>query len=102
MSEYRYLLDTNILSDLIKNPAGPVAQKVISPHIELICCTNLIVACELRYGACKKGSPRLTARVEQLLSTLPVLPWRKMLRISTERSGPPWSVPVSPSGATTC
>jgi len=32
------------------------------------------VACELRYGAAKKDSPALSARVEQLLSTIEVLP----------------------------
>lgn len=73
MSLYRYVLDTNILSDLIKNPTGSAARKIAAPDIEPFCCTSLIIACELRYGAYKKGSPRLTARVDQLLHTLPVL-----------------------------
>lgn len=68
-----YLLDTNILSDLIRNPFGPVAQ-----HIEVVgakaVCTSIIVAAELRYGCAKKGSPRLQARVEEILATIPVLP----------------------------
>jgi tRNA(fMet)-specific endonuclease VapC len=34
----------------------------------------LIVACELRYGTQKKGSDALTARVEQLLDTIDVIP----------------------------
>ncbi|CAK8712935.1 Ribonuclease VapC [Candidatus Electrothrix aarhusensis] len=96
MNEYRYLLDTNILSDIIKNPAGSVAQKVTRPHIEPACCTNLIVVCELRYGAYKKGDPRLTARVEQLLNTLPVLPLEENvahqygeIRTVLERAGQP-------------
>jgi tRNA(fMet)-specific endonuclease VapC len=71
---YRYLLDTNILSDLIKHPNGIIAQKIATSDIEQLCCTSLIVACELRYGACKKGSPQLSAKVEQLLDILPVLP----------------------------
>ena len=70
---YRYLLDTNILSDLIKHPDGTVAQKIAVAGIEQLCCTSLVVACELRYGACKKSSPKLTAKVEQLLDILPVL-----------------------------
>lgn len=73
MTEYRYLLDTNILSDLIRNPTGIVARKIAASDIEQACCTSLIVACELRYGTCKKGSSMLTSRVEQLLHTLPVL-----------------------------
>ena len=56
----RYLLDTNIVSDLIRNPQGRVAA-----HIKRVgeaqVCTSIIVAAELRYGATKKGSPRLTS-----------------------------------------
>jgi tRNA(fMet)-specific endonuclease VapC len=54
----RYLLDTNIVSDLVRNPQGKVARqvrKVGEKHV----CTSIIVAAELRYGANKKRSPRL-------------------------------------------
>jgi len=74
MAKFRYLLDTNILSALIKQPAGKIAEKIATLGNEKLCCTSLIVACELRYGACKKGSDALTARVEQLLDTIDVIP----------------------------
>ena len=48
----RYLLDTNILSDLVRNPQGLVAQK-ISEAGEKSVCTSIIVASELRFGAKK-------------------------------------------------
>jgi tRNA(fMet)-specific endonuclease VapC len=96
MSSYRYLLDTNILSDLVKNPAGAAARKIALPSIEQACCTSLIVACELRYGACKKGSSVLSARVEQILTALPVLPLEEetarhyaKIRTELERMGQP-------------
>jgi len=67
------LLDTNIISALIRDPAGPAAR-----HIERVghrqVCTSVIVAAELRYGCAKKGSAKLSARVESLLDTIPVLP----------------------------
>jgi tRNA(fMet)-specific endonuclease VapC len=70
----RYLLDTNIVSDLIRNPQGRVAA-----HIKKIgetqICTSIIVAAELRYGATKKGSPRLTAQLEAVLGVLEILPF---------------------------
>ncbi len=69
----RYLLDTNILSDLIKNPQGQAAQRISSAG-EASVCTSIVVAAELRYGAEKKGSPKLAERVELLLSALEVLP----------------------------
>jgi tRNA(fMet)-specific endonuclease VapC len=68
----RYLLDTNIVSDLVRNPQGRIAQ-----HIRELgegnVCTSIIVAAELRYGAAKKGSPRLSAQLEAIMDVLDVL-----------------------------
>lgn len=69
----RYLLDTNILSDLIRNPQGRVAEHIRRVG-EALVCTSIIVAAELRYGATKKDSPRLTAQVEAVLGAFDVLP----------------------------
>jgi tRNA(fMet)-specific endonuclease VapC len=76
MAELRYLLDTNILSDLIRNPGGRVVQQVALEG-EAAICTSIVVACELRYGAAKKGSARLSERIENLLESLEVLPLDK-------------------------
>jgi len=72
----RYLLDTNILSDLIKNPKGLVARKIemLPPKERDALSTSIIVASELRYGATKKGSHNLSARIDQLLGAIDVLP----------------------------
>lgn len=68
----RYLLDTNILTDLIKNPAGRVKEHIARVG-ETNVCTSIIVACELRFGARKKNAPILTARIEALLQAIEVL-----------------------------
>lgn len=68
-----YLLDTNILSDLIRNPDGPAARRIEQLGPKAIF-TSIIVASELRYGCAKKGSPKLLAKVAGLLETIPVLP----------------------------
>jgi len=73
MNTFVYLLDTNIISDMIRNPSGMVAQQ-IAQRGENSVCTSIVVACELRYGARKKGSAPLAARVEAILSVLEVLP----------------------------
>lgn len=49
MVPFKYLLDTSILSDLIKHPDGNAAQKIAGLEDENLCCTSVIVACELRY-----------------------------------------------------
>ena len=68
-----YLLDTNIISDLIRNPSGAVARHIETIEVKDIF-TSIIVAAELRYGCAKKGSLKLTEKVENLLATIPVLP----------------------------
>lgn len=69
----RYLLDTNIISDLVKQPQGAVAKKITEVG-EAAVFTSLIVACELRYGVAKKGSQRLGNQVESILSALEIAP----------------------------
>ena len=72
MAEFTYLLDTNILSNLIRDPAGSVARRISEKGEETVC-TSIVVACELRFGAEKKRSASLQARVEELLTVLDVL-----------------------------
>ena len=70
----RYLLDTNIISDLVKNPQGKAAKRIERAG-EANVCTSIIVAAELRYGCAKSGSPRLRKAVEALLDEMTVLPF---------------------------
>jgi tRNA(fMet)-specific endonuclease VapC len=69
-----YMLDTNIISDLIKNPHGKVAKRIAKVGENNIC-TSVIVAAELRYGCAKSGSKRLLKAVEDLLGEMKVLPF---------------------------
>jgi tRNA(fMet)-specific endonuclease VapC len=68
-----YLLDTNIVSDLVRNPQGPIAAHLRKAGESRVA-TSILVASELRYGAEKKGSPRLTLQLESVLGALQVLP----------------------------
>ena len=62
---YQYLLDTNIISDLVRHPQGQIFQR-ISAVGEVSICTSIIVACELRFGAEKTGSARLINQIESI------------------------------------
>ena len=68
------MLDTNIISEALRNPSGPLVRYVARFDVGLIA-TSAIVASEMRYGACKKGSPRLSERVEQILGRIEILPY---------------------------
>ena len=52
----RYMLDTNILSDLIRNPQGKAAKRIARAEDEI--CLSIIAAAELRYGCAKGGAAR--------------------------------------------
>lgn len=89
----RYLLDTNIVSDLVRNPQGRISQRIRTVG-EAQVCTSIIVAAELRYGSAKKGSPRLAAQLDAVLSALEVLAFEApadttygSLRARLEQSG---------------
>jgi tRNA(fMet)-specific endonuclease VapC len=69
----RYVLDTNILSDLVRNPNGQVAQNIRRVG-ESNVCTSVIAAAELRYGAEKKQSPKLTSQVTAILDAIEIVP----------------------------
>jgi tRNA(fMet)-specific endonuclease VapC len=91
----RYLLDTNVVSDLVRNPQGKVAQRIRKVG-EGEVCTSIIVAAKLRYGAAKKGSPRLSSQLEVVLGVLEVLPFETpadaaygLLRTRPEQAGSP-------------
>ncbi|TDF64098.1 type II toxin-antitoxin system VapC family toxin [Cupriavidus sp. L7L] len=68
-----FLLDTNIISDAIRNTRGACAARIEATDPDSLC-TSIIVAAELRFGAAKKGSSALSQRVGQALAGLRVLP----------------------------
>ena len=70
----RYLLDTNIVSDLVRNPGGRITAKIAEIG-EANVATSAIVAAELRYGAAKKNSVRLTAQLEAVLGVMEIIPF---------------------------
>jgi tRNA(fMet)-specific endonuclease VapC len=91
----RYLLDTNVVSDLVRRPQGASATRVAQVGADEVC-TSIVVAAELRYGALKRGSARLTAQLDRVLAALPVLPLDSpaehayaRIRVQLERHGTP-------------
>jgi tRNA(fMet)-specific endonuclease VapC len=70
----RYLPDTNIISNLIRNPQGKAAKRIARVGEDNIC-TSIIVAAELRCGCARSGSPRLLKAVEDSLGEIDVLPF---------------------------
>ncbi|MFZ2004512.1 MAG: type II toxin-antitoxin system VapC family toxin [Stellaceae bacterium] len=89
----RYLLDTNIVSDLIRNPGGRVAAWIEKVGQQSVF-TSIIVAAEIRYGIVKSRSTRLASQLLPIFETLEILPFEAPadmhygeLRASLERTG---------------
>jgi tRNA(fMet)-specific endonuclease VapC len=91
----RFLLDTNIVSDLIRHPQGRAAAKIAEVGEDAVA-TSIIVAAELRYGAAKKASARLASQLEAVLNALEVIAFEApadtsygAARVSVEAAGTP-------------
>lgn len=77
----------------MRNPSGPLANKIDATNNSDLC-TSIIVACELRFGAEKRGSRKLLASVEATLEEFDVQPLTEdadlhyaRLRTQLERQG---------------
>lgn len=95
MSARRYLLDTNILSQLVRQPQGPIAERIAKVGEDSVF-TSSIVACEMRFGAAKRGSAKLKRQVEAVLGAVEIQAFEAdadrhyaAIRASLERKGTP-------------
>ena len=95
MAGLRYMLDTNVVSGIVREPGGVIARRAAALEPGSIA-ISVIVAAELRYGAVRRGSARLTRQLEAVLSAIETLPLAApadrhygMIRRALERIGRP-------------
>lgn len=70
-----YLLDTNAISHMMRDPQGTVAQRVLSAAAQgqqTTVCTSVIVQCELLFGLRKRPNPRWTSNYQRVMATIEV------------------------------
>jgi tRNA(fMet)-specific endonuclease VapC len=70
----RYLLDTNILSDLVRNPRGKTGCRLRQVG-ESAVLTSIIAAAEARFGVAKSGSNELAIQLARVLQKLDIAPF---------------------------
>lgn len=95
MAAVRYLLDTNVVSQIVRRPDGDLARRVAALEAGSFA-VSVIVAAGLRYGAERRGSERLAEQLELVLSAIDVLPLEEpadrhygAIRADLERVGRP-------------
>jgi tRNA(fMet)-specific endonuclease VapC len=67
----RFMLDTNIVSDLVRRPHGRIAKRIAEVG-ETRVFTSIIVAAELRSAAARKASPQLEEQLASVLRAIEV------------------------------
>jgi len=90
-----YMLDTNMVSGALRNPRGSVAKRIGRLSSDVLS-VSIIVAAELRFGALRRNSKALTARIEGFLARINVLPLESgadahyaQVRVAFEQAGKP-------------
>ena len=93
----RYLLDTNVISNLIRFPEGKAAKRIGGLKIGELG-TSIIVSAELKFGYMKRASKKLQRLIEASLASFEVAPWEApadlayaQLRTHLESKGRPIS-----------
>jgi len=66
------MLDTNIVSELARNPQGAVTKRIATVGPDAIC-VSIITAAELRFACAQKDSAKFLAQIEAILASLQVL-----------------------------
>lgn len=93
------MLDTNILSDMMRNPRGAAniaLQRRLVEQPDLQVAASVVVDCEIRFGLQRKGSVKLDKAYADLLQVVEILPLEggvaphyTRIRIHLEQVGTP-------------
>ncbi len=70
----RYLLDTNIVSDIVRNPRSSAARQLRRVGMADVC-ISIIVAAELRFGLARGGSSETAQKIVQALGQFSIMPF---------------------------
>lgn len=94
MKTSRYMLDTDTCSFAIRG--GDKKLRTALQRQADALCVSAITAAELRFGALKKGSPRISEAVSFFLGLVDVVPWTEdaadhyaSIRVHLETAGQP-------------
>lgn len=91
----RYMLDTNIVSDLIRQPRGDAAQRLKQVPASYVSISVFVVG-EVHFGLLRKQATMQRARFDELLARISVAPFEQPaeqayaeVRLAVERQGKP-------------
>ena len=95
----KFLLDTNIISDMMQNPQGRAMKQLLASlqrDPQAAVCTSVVVDCELQFGLTKVPSTKRSDAYKNTIKHIEVLPFNidavthyATLRTELERAGTP-------------
>ena len=72
-----YMLDTNIVSHMMREPLGVASQRVLDANASMQAsrvCTSVIVLCELQFGLRRRTHARWATHYQRVMADLEVAP----------------------------
>lgn len=95
MSAWRVMLDTNIVSHIMRYPNSGTADRMATYAPDELAISSVVLS-ELLFGAVRVGSKKLRAQIDFVLQTTTVLPYEAgaaeqyaAIRAHLEREGTP-------------
>jgi tRNA(fMet)-specific endonuclease VapC len=70
---YQYMLDTNIVSAMVRKPHGALAGKLSGIDTASIC-ISIVVAAEIRFGLAKGVAKQMQLQIDAILEAIDILP----------------------------
>ena len=90
----RYMLDTDTSSFIIRG-GNETLREMVERHADSLC-VSVVTEAELRFGARKRGSARISSSVECFLALVDIMPWGSRaaaryaeIRVALEGAGTP-------------
>ena len=91
----KYLLDANVISEIVANPQGKVAERLAAVGEQNVI-TSIVVSAEIEFGVRKRGSSELAKQVANVMRRIYVAPLAPpadkdyaALRLDIEKRGRP-------------
>src|ERR1051326_2346115 len=69
-----YLLDTNIVSDVLRHPHGKAAMRILNAGIDRLR-ISIVAAAEIRFGLVRRNAAALAAKLDELIGQVIVVPF---------------------------
>ncbi len=70
--KYQYMLDTNIVLALVRNPHGALRNKFAALDTTTLC-ISIIVAAEIRFGLAKGVAKQMQIQIDAILESIAIL-----------------------------